>query len=60
MLYRGTHMECGKAGIQASSFIAAAMGANWSQRSEINVNPVLGYNKPDTNGVGFQEELPGG
>ena len=54
-------MECGKAGLQAVSFTASAMGAEWSQRSEQITRPVAivaGYNKPsnlDTTGASFQE-----
>ena len=51
-------MHCGKVGTKAASFTAAAMGTEWSQRSEINTRPVTsnpGY-KPellDTTGVEF-------
>jgi hypothetical protein len=53
-------MECGKAGLQAVSFTASAMGTEWSQRSDITrpVAKVAGYNKPanlDTTGASFQE-----
>lgn len=59
-------MECGKAGTQAASFTASAMGTEWSQRSEQITRPVvssLGYNKPvnlDTTGASFQEQEWGG
>jgi hypothetical protein len=52
-------MVCGKAGTQAASFTATAMGAAWSQRSEQITRPVAsveGYNKPeslDTTGAEF-------
>lgn len=61
MLHLGTHMECGKAGVQAASFTASAMGTEWSQRSEQITRPVastVGYNKPatlDTAGASFRE-----
>jgi len=54
-------MECGKAGTQAASFTASAMGTEWSQRSGQITRPVAtvaGYNKPvnlDTAGASFQE-----
>lgn len=61
MLHLGTHMECGKAGTQAVSFTASAMGTAWSQRSEQITRPVVsanGYNKPeslDMAGASFRE-----
>lgn len=57
MLHLGTHMVCGKAGVQAASFTAAGMSSAWSQRSEQITSPV-DSKRPytlNTAGVGFQE-----
>lgn len=46
-------MLCGKAGTQAVSFTANAMGTEWSHRGvEITARPVS-YNKLDTAGAEF-------
>jgi len=55
MLHQGTHMLCGKAGLNAASFTVVAMGAEWSQRGvTIPARPESNY-KLDTAGAGFQE-----
>ena len=58
MSHLGTHTLCGKVSLQAVSFTANAMGATWSQRSDITL-PVVGYNKPESIGAGFQEDVVG-
>ena len=46
-------MSCGKVGT-AASFTAATVGSLWSQREQgILATRPVGYNKPDTTGVGF-------
>lgn len=62
MLHLGTHMECGKVGFMAVSFIATVLGATWSQQAEQISNPV-DSKRPytlNTAGVGFQEQDWGG
>jgi hypothetical protein len=63
MLHLVSHMECGKAGAQASAFTVSDMSGSWSQRSEQNARPVtgvIGY-KPATlgnkTGASFREGI---
>jgi len=44
-------MECGKAGLKAVSFTTAAMGTEWSQRSEQITRPVYKPNTLDSAGA---------
>jgi hypothetical protein len=60
MMHLATHMQKAEGSTIVGSFTVAALGCEWLQRGINRPVSYQGLNKPDTTGVGLQEQDWGG